>query len=120
MISSISRVSGDRYWIYNANRMVTGFPREGRPITEFGIPADVKHIDTVFTWGFNKRTYFVSGDMYWKLDENNTYVEYDYPRDMSIWRGVPVPLDAAFQYWDGELTSNNYCLLYTSDAADDC
>ena len=84
--------------------MVTGFPREGRPITEFGIPADVKHIDTVFTWGFNKRTYFVSGDMYWKLDENNTYVEYDYPRDMSIWRGVPVPLDAAFQYWDGELT----------------
>nr|KAG5713310.1 hypothetical protein BaRGS_007837 [Batillaria attramentaria] len=95
--------AGDRYWVFNANRMVTGFPSEGRPITEFGIPADVKHIDTVFTWSFNKRTYLVSGDMYWKLDENNTYVEYDYPRDMSIWRGVPVPLDAAFKYWDGEL-----------------
>lgn len=94
--------AGDRYWVYNANQLITGFPSEGRPITEFGIPADVKHIDTVFTWGFNKRTYLVSGDMYWKLDENNTYVEYDYPRDMSIWRGVPVPLNAAFKYWDGK------------------
>lgn len=94
--------SGDRYWTFNANHMVAGFPSEGRPITEFGIPADVKHIDTVFIWGFNQRTYLVYGDMYWKLDVNNTYVEYDYPRDMSIWRGVPVPLDAAFQYWDGK------------------
>lgn len=94
-------LTGDRYWTFNANHMVAGFPSEGRPITEFGIPADVKHIDTVFIWGFNQRTYLVYGDMYWKLDVNNTYVEYDYPRDMSIWRGVPVPLDAAFQYWDG-------------------
>ena len=23
-------------------------------------------------------------------------------RGVSIWRGVPVPLDAAFKYWDGE------------------
>ncbi|XP_076453350.1 matrix metalloproteinase-17-like [Babylonia areolata] len=93
--------AGDRYWVFNANRLVSSFPRQGLPITEFGIPADVKRIDTVYTWGFNKRTYLVSGDMYWKLNENNTLVEYDYPRDMSIWRGVPVPLDAAFQYWDG-------------------
>ncbi|KAL8615296.1 hypothetical protein ACOMHN_051788 [Nucella lapillus] len=95
-------VPGDRYWVFNANSLVTGFPKQGLPITEFGIPADVKRIDTVFTWGFNRRTYLVSGDMYWKLNENNTMVEYDYPRDMSIWRGVPLPLDAAFQYWDGQ------------------
>lgn len=92
--------AGDRFWEYSSNHLVSQFPKEGLPITEFGIPADIKHIDAVFTWGFNKRTYFVSGDMYWKLDENNTRVEYDYPRDMSIWRGVPVPLDAAFKYWD--------------------
>ncbi|XP_041347999.1 matrix metalloproteinase-2-like [Gigantopelta aegis] len=93
---------GDKYWVLNANHLVAGFPEAGRPITEFGIPPDVKKIDTVFVWGFNKRTYLVSGDMYWKLDVNNTYVEYDYPRDMSIWRGIPVPVDAAFQYWDGK------------------
>jgi hypothetical protein len=40
--------------------------------------------------------------MYWKLNENNTRAEFDYPRDMSIWRGVPVPLDAAFKFADGK------------------
>ncbi|KAK6191523.1 hypothetical protein SNE40_003188 [Patella caerulea] len=94
--------AGDKYWVFNANYLVSSFPTEGRPITEFGIPPDVKKIDTVFVWGFNNRTYLVSGDMYWKLDQNNTYVEYDYPRDMSIWRGVPVPVDAAFRHSNGK------------------
>ena len=81
--------------------MVRGFPREGRPIIDFGIPSSIKHIDAAFTWGYNKRTYIVSGDMYWRFDENATMVEYDYPRDMKIWKGVPLPVDAAMLYWDG-------------------
>ncbi|CAG5121963.1 unnamed protein product, partial [Candidula unifasciata] len=89
--------SGDRYWVFNANHLYNQFPSEGRPITEFNIPADVKKIDAAFVWGYNKRTYLVSGDMYWKMNENNTFVEYDYPRDMGTWKGVPVPLDAAFK-----------------------
>lgn len=40
--------------------------------------------------------------MYWKLNDKETYIEYDYPRDMSIWQGVPLPLDSAFQHWDGK------------------
>ncbi|ESP01496.1 hypothetical protein LOTGIDRAFT_82132, partial [Lottia gigantea] len=107
--------SGDRYWIFNANYLVTSFPTKGRPITDFGIPPDVKKIDTVYVWGFNNRTYLVSGDMYWKLDANNTYVEYDYPRDMSIWMGVPVPVDAAFRHWNGKtyfLSGPNYWEFY--------
>lgn len=35
--------------------------------------------------------------MYWKLNEKDEYIEYDYPRDMSIWQNVPVPLDSAFK-----------------------
>ncbi|XP_076435195.1 matrix metalloproteinase-17-like isoform X2 [Babylonia areolata] len=94
--------SGKRYWLFNANTLLTGFKTEGEPLTDFGIPEDVTRIDTVFTWGFNKRTYLVSRDMYWKLNENNTYRELDYPRDMSIWRGVPESLDAALKYRDGK------------------
>jgi len=45
--------------------------------------------------------------MYWKLNEKEDYIEYDYPRDMSIWRNVPVPLDSAFQNWDGKILYNN-------------
>ena len=50
--------------------------------------------------------------MYWKLGESNDYIEWDYPRDMSIWRGVPVPVDAAFQYFDGQFVS----VIFTIDA----
>ncbi|KAK3609338.1 hypothetical protein CHS0354_024880 [Potamilus streckersoni] len=93
---------GDRYWIFTGNYRVVNFPREGKSITDFGIPSDVKKIDAVFVWGFNKRTYLISGDMYWKLNEESNHVEYDYPRDMSIWRGVPIPVDAAFTHWDNK------------------
>ncbi|XP_052229005.1 matrix metalloproteinase-2-like [Dreissena polymorpha] len=91
----------DRFWMYNSNHMVSNFPVEGRRLTELGIGSNVKKIDAAFIWSYNKRTYLVSGDMYWKLNANQDYIEYDYPRDMSIWRNVPVPLDSAFQNWDG-------------------
>lgn len=91
---------GDKYWIFNGNQRLG--PESGRPLTDFGIPADIKHLDAVFVWGFNNRTYLISGDMYWKLNLKNDYIELDYPRDMSIWRNVPTPVDAAFRYWDGK------------------
>ena len=40
--------------------------------------------------------------MYWKMDELNKMVEYDYPRPMTTWAGVPVPLDAAYMDIDGK------------------
>ncbi|XP_033747762.1 matrix metalloproteinase-2-like isoform X2 [Pecten maximus] len=92
---------GDRYWVYNSNSPVSRFPPEGRPITEFGIPSDVKKIDAAFVWSYNSRTYLISGDMYWKLNTENNHIEMDYPRDMSIWRNVQVPVSTAFQYKTG-------------------
>lgn len=95
-------LSGDKFWTFNGNSLIPGHPKTGIPLTELGLPADVKKIDAVFVWGFNNRTYIISGDMYWKLNEKNDFIEPDYPRDMSIWRKVPVPLDSAFKYWDGK------------------
>lgn len=96
--------------------MITGHPQSGRPITDFGIPMDVEKIDAVFVWGFNDRTYIISRDMYWKLNEENNYIEYDYPRDMGIWRRVPVPVDAAFKFWDGKLMMMSSFVLGASNA----
>lgn len=91
---------GNRYWIYDGNNMAGGHPKNGKPITDFGIPKDIKKIDAVFVWSFNKRIYLVSNDMYWKLKESDTYIEPDYPRDMSIWKNVPIPIDTAFNLYD--------------------
>ena len=40
--------------------------------------------------------------MYWRFDEEIQHVELDYPRDLSVWRGVPYSVDAAFQFIDGK------------------
>jgi hypothetical protein len=40
--------------------------------------------------------------MYWRFDEDIQHVELDYPRDISVWKGVPYNLDAAFQNTDGK------------------
>lgn len=100
--------------MFTSNRVVNGFPVSGRSITDFGIPEDIKKIDAAFIWSFNKRTYLISGDMYWKLNMDNDQVEYDYPRDMDIWRNVPVPVDAAFQYISGTWLTLLYCNLLLS------
>ena len=38
--------------------------------------------------------------MYWRFDEAAEYIELDYPRDISMWKGVPSHIDAVFQYTD--------------------
>ena len=102
---------GNRYWLFNGNQIIKPANSDGRPLTDFHIPEDVKKIDAAFVWGYNLRTYLVSGDMYWKMDEGNNIVEYDYPRDMGTWKGVPVPLDAAFQDLNGKQVKIFSCSL---------
>lgn len=97
-------ISGNKYWEFNGNYLVGGLSAEsGKPISDFGLPADVDHIDAAFVWGHNRRTYVINGDMYWKLNETGHGIEtYNYPRDMSMWTGVSLPVDAAFTYTDGQ------------------
>lgn len=100
--------AGNRYWIYDGNNMAGGHPKNGKPITDFGIPKDIKKIDAVFVWSFNKRIYLVSNDMYWKLKESDTYIEPDYPRDMSIWKNVPIPIDTAFNLYGESVSEDKF------------
>lgn len=37
-----------------------------------------------------------------RFDEDVKHVELDYPRDMSIWRGIGYHIDAAFQWKNGK------------------
>lgn len=106
---------GNRFWVFSGNFLVSNFPKDGRRISELGIDRDVEKIDAVFIWGYNKRTYLVTNDMYWKLSDDDEYIEYDYPRDMGIWKGVPLPIDSAFQHWDGKtyfLKGDEYWTFY--------
>ncbi|XP_035222982.1 matrix metalloproteinase-2-like [Stegodyphus dumicola] len=90
--------SGQQYWLFNGNSKAPGYPR---PLTDLGLPPDLKRIDAAMVWGYNGKTYLFAGTEYWRYDEAEGRVELDYPRDMSMWRGVPYHIDAAFQHTDG-------------------
>ncbi|XP_055313723.1 matrix metalloproteinase-2-like isoform X2 [Sitodiplosis mosellana] len=90
---------GKMYYVFNSIQLEDGYPKA---LTSLGLPASVDKIDAVLVWGHNDRTYFYSGTMYWRFNEDIHQMEPDYPRDMSIWRGIGYHIDAAFQYKDGK------------------
>lgn len=109
------------YYVFNSNVLEEGYPK---PLTHLGLPAYLDKIDAALVWGHNNRTYFYSGTLYWRyrqgvviskcklklnfifllfrFDEDVKHVELDYPRDMSIWRGIGYHIDAAFQWKNGK------------------
>ncbi|KAG5684905.1 hypothetical protein PVAND_014115 [Polypedilum vanderplanki] len=88
---------GNQYYIFNTQHLL-----ETQPLSTLGLPENLKKIDAALVWGHNNRTYFYSGTKYWRFDEDEMHVELDYPRDMSMWRGIGYDIDSAFQYKDGK------------------
>lgn len=78
-------------------------PDYPKPLLKLGLPLEVDHIDAAMVWGHNSKTYFFSGNIYWKFDEEAQVVELDYPRVTSVmWKGMGSHFDAVFQWKDGE------------------
>jgi hypothetical protein len=75
-----------------------------RNLSHLGLPSHVTHIDAAFLWSFNRQAYLVSANLYWALDERwNRVNTYDYPRDMTMWQGIDIPLDDAFVDLTGQI-----------------
>lgn len=88
---------GRKYYVMSGNSQLKHGPL---PLTNLGLPDTLEKIDGALVWSWNGKTYLFSGTMYWRFDEEAEYIELDYPRDMSMWKGVPNAIDAAFQYTD--------------------
>ncbi|XP_058118661.1 matrix metalloproteinase-2 [Anopheles ziemanni] len=90
---------GKQYYVFNSQYLEPGYPK---PLTDLGLPESIERIDAALVWSHNNRTYLYSGRLYWRFDEDTNQVELDYPRDMSMWKGIGYNIDAAFQYRDGK------------------
>ena len=56
-------------------------------------------IDTGFTYGKDKKTYFFKGDQYWKFDDSKENIAKDFPKNIvSKWGELPSDLDAVFTW----------------------
>ena len=49
------------YWIYDGDRFFSP-----RSIYDLGLPSYVDHLDDVFIWGKNEKTYFFYENLYWR------------------------------------------------------
>ncbi|XP_054289089.1 matrix metalloproteinase-2-like [Macrosteles quadrilineatus] len=91
---------GREMYVFDGNRLETGYPR---PLQSLGLPSTVDHIDAAMVWGYNSRTYFYSGNIYWRFDEEEKHIELDYPREITtMWKGMGSHFDAVFQWKDGK------------------
>lgn len=54
----------------------------------------------MFLSNYNNKTYLIEDERYWRLDEVTGIMDPGYPKEMSMWRQVPYPVDAAV-IWKG-------------------
>ncbi|XP_072311359.1 matrix metalloproteinase-17 [Eucyclogobius newberryi] len=87
---------GLKYWVFKDNIVEEGYPR---PITDFGLPTD--GVDAAFVWLHNDKTYFFRDNLYWRYDDHLRRMDQGYPKDSSLWKGLPPNLDDAMRWSDG-------------------
>ncbi|XP_036444949.1 stromelysin-3 [Colossoma macropomum] len=84
---------GERYWVFDAERQITGPDL----VERLGLP--ISHIQAALTWGTGKtqKVYFFKQGSYWLFNPMENRVESAYSYNMAKWRGIPNDIDAAFR-----------------------
>ncbi|XP_023833944.1 stromelysin-3 [Salvelinus sp. IW2-2015] len=90
---SIWFFQGQSYWVFDAERQITG----PEPVRRLGL--SVSHIQAALLWGQDSsyNTYFFKSGSYWRFSPKENRVHSVYPRNMQDWRGFPSDVDAAFK-----------------------
>lgn len=83
--------------MFKDNIVEEGYPR---PISDFGLP--MEGVDAVFVWLHNDKTYFFKDNRYWRFDDHLRRMDMGYPKDTTLWKGVPAQLDDAMRWSDSE------------------
>ncbi|KAG5670045.1 hypothetical protein PVAND_000331 [Polypedilum vanderplanki] len=68
-------------------------------LSQLGISSEVSKIDAIFRMHHNQETYIMSGDKYWKFDEEKLKIELSYPKSIARFKGVH-DIDTAITYED--------------------
>lgn len=83
--------SGDAYRLVHRGKLA-----------DYSIPSYVPELTTVFISNYNNKTYLIEDERFWRYDEGAREMDTGYPKEMSAWRQVPYPVDAAIIWKQGE------------------
>lgn len=108
MVHLLFFLPGSLYWVFTDTVAKSGYPR---PLSDWGMWTKsgkmVERLDAAFIWAHNGMTYLFSGGEFWRFDESRkgervtNQPEPDYPRDSSLWRGVPTRMDDIISWGEG-------------------
>ncbi|KAI8435364.1 hypothetical protein MSG28_003683 [Choristoneura fumiferana] len=86
-----------RYWEFGSNfRLIN----RGR-LSDYSLPPSLPELTSVFVSNYNNKTYLISDERFWRYDEGTRTMDQGYPKEMSAWRDLPYPVDAAL-VWQGD------------------
>lgn len=101
-------ISGSKYWIFKDTVAMDDYPR---PLSDWSMKrksgAPVDRVDAAFTWAHNGKTYLFSEGEFWRFDESQNggktskKPDTGYPRDNSLWAGVPSDMDDVISWGEG-------------------
>ncbi|KAK5905884.1 hypothetical protein CgunFtcFv8_001800 [Champsocephalus gunnari] len=107
--SSIIFFIGSQYWVFRDTLAQSGYPR---PLSDWGMKTKsggaVERVDAAFVWAHNGKTYLFSDGEFWRFDESpkdqkgTMQPEQGYPRNNSLWGGVPPHMDDIISWGEGD------------------
>lgn len=120
----LSHCAGDQYWIFRDTVALPGYPR---PLAEWGVQTvagkGLSKVDAAFIWAHTGKTYLFGGREFWRFDELGKKVgmkpEGGYPKQASLWKGVPPDPDDIISWGDGKKRVHPYhatCVTMTSSS----
>ncbi|XP_058059920.1 matrix metalloproteinase-2-like [Anopheles bellator] len=112
--NAIVLFSGRFYWVFDA---LNYLQPEVRPITDFGLPEDLKRLDAALVWPKNDKTYFFAGDQFWRYNDTAGEMDEGYPLSMDRWFGIPSNIDGATAVASGKtyFFKGNFYWLYNNE-----
>ncbi|XP_029312805.1 matrix metalloproteinase-25 [Cottoperca gobio] len=116
---------GSQYWVFKDREAMSGYPR---PLSEWGMKTKsgelVDRVEAAFIWAHNGKTYLFSGGEFWRFDEGRkgeqviSKPEPGYPRNNSLWEGMPLHMDDVISWGEGDayfFKDNLYWVLQNQD-----
>ncbi|XP_066579272.1 matrix metalloproteinase-25 [Amia ocellicauda] len=97
--SNIIFFIGDQYWVFKDTAALPNYPK---PVSDWGVDVGGGGVRAAFVWAHNGKTYLFRGGLFWRHDDREGRIDPGYPKEATLWNGVPPEPDDIITWGDGD------------------